>query len=249
MTARRIIIPDALIPALERGDKTQHRVLLKPSRKITRLGYTSPILRLDVLDGMLWWWDGVHERVGASQPYPFAVGDRLWVAETWKPIPALRPGGYFVPGSPFYGREAFYESERCCPLWADAPWRSPATMPQALSRFVLTVTDVRVQRVQDVTDADAMAEGATMRPNCCGFMARENGWSMDWSRVGSFSEWAMKPPGSPRLTPLKESDISLSDPKSAFANYWTTRHGPDAWDRNDWVIVPTFGMESAVNER
>lgn len=119
-------------------------------------------------------------------------------------------------------------------------WRSPATMPIWASRLTLTVNSVRVQRLQDVTEADAMAEGATSRPSCSGFMGRDPGWSMDWSRVGELSRFAMVPPGSPAKNPLKESDISLCDPRMAVASQWNEDHGPGAWDANPWICALTF---------
>ncbi|HEV7286685.1 MAG TPA: hypothetical protein VGN75_17675 [Kaistia sp.] len=95
----------------------------------------------------------------AAEMLPIQPGDRLWVRETSKPIPASRPGGYFVEGSPFFGRDFFYRADADCPLWADGPWKPSIHMPRRASRLTLTVTDVRVELLQDISEADARAEG------------------------------------------------------------------------------------------
>jgi hypothetical protein len=67
------------------------------------------------------------------------VGDRLWV------------------------REAFASHASGFDYRADgdttALWRSPIHMPRQASRITLVVTDIRVQRLHDITEDDAKAEG------------------------------------------------------------------------------------------
>lgn len=149
MTDRPIIFSAPMVRALLDGRKTQTRRVLKPSRSITRLGYTDPLLRLDVLDGALWWWDGVHERVGASQPYPYATGDRLWVREAvcWVSAWGWR---YRADNDDLADKRESGEVGR---------WRSPIHMPRSASRITLTVTDVMVQRLQEISERDARDEG------------------------------------------------------------------------------------------
>jgi hypothetical protein len=116
-------------------------------------------------------------------------------------------------------------------------------MPRWASRLTLCVTDVRVQQVQEISRADARAEGATHRPACNGFQSRYDGWCMDWSRVGKMSRWAWRRQDISAKVPLTESDISLSSPTMAFASYWNDLHGPDAWDANPHVVALTFTVE------
>lgn len=77
------------------------------------------------------------------------VGSRLWVAETWAPV----PGGPVTPENGAIYR-AFDEGN-----WS---WRSPATMPRWASRAIIELTAVRVERVQDVTEEEAGKCGVTI---------------------------------------------------------------------------------------
>lgn len=102
--------------------------------------------------------------------YPrWQVGDRLWVRETWG---AVWPGETDVPledcnieyradlppGCDDYPGSWPAEQARECPY--DAPrWRPSIHMPRWASRITLEVTGVRVERVQDASTEDIIAEG------------------------------------------------------------------------------------------
>lgn len=107
---------------------------------------------------------------------PYGVpGDRLWVKETWCPLkdpfhfqnPALSRGYLLdMGGRPQRNGSAYRadcderdgESERCR-TELGYKWHSPLFMPRWASRLTLEVTDVRVQRVQEISTQDAIAEG------------------------------------------------------------------------------------------
>lgn len=77
---------------------------------------------------------------------PYGVpGDRLWVREAWAPL-----GEHAVIHR---ATNIGYAVER---------WRSPIYMPRWASRILLEITDVRVQRVQEITEEDAIAEGTPL---------------------------------------------------------------------------------------
>ena len=91
-----------------------------------------------------------------SQWYDVKVGDRLWVRETWA------PEQYDAKAMTFAEVEA---SVRKPAYAADFPgkpalkWRPSIHMPRWASRITLEVTAVRVERLQDISEADALAEG------------------------------------------------------------------------------------------
>jgi len=116
----------------------------------------------------------------------YAVGQRLWVREAWrvgqphdktKPSEILEPllarnkgvtvlyeaGGWRSVG-PVGRDEPDYPHDMPMPKWAGK--RRPGMfMPRWASRLTLTVTDVRVQRVQEISEADAIAEGVEYLPD------------------------------------------------------------------------------------
>jgi len=90
---------------------------------------------------------------------PYGVpGDRLWVREKWALIPKERPAGYFVPGSRYFNRHAWYWADNDKPTWG-GNWKPSIHMPKKFCRLWLEVTDVRVQRVQEISEEDAITEG------------------------------------------------------------------------------------------
>ncbi len=85
----------------------------------------------------------------------YQPGDILWVRETWAKISDWTDvdPSVGVPDGWIYKAD-----------WDDSAehpkWRSPYHMPRVAARLFLRVTDVKVERVQDITEDDAMAEGA-----------------------------------------------------------------------------------------
>lgn len=89
---------------------------------------------------------GGNTAQNAFSPYG-APGDRLWVRETWS---------VFSIDAYKYGGQDFGWT------WNDNPpttWRPSLHMPRWASRITLEVTEVRVQRLQDISEEDARAEG------------------------------------------------------------------------------------------
>lgn len=83
-------------------------------------------------------------------------------------------------------------------------------MPRWASRLTLIVTDVRVERLQDISEDDAIAEG-----------------------VEEVSD------DGPVLTGIPCGTI-YADHRSAFRDLWNSLHGPGSWDANPWVAAITF---------
>lgn len=114
----------------------------------------------------------------------------------------------------------------------EIPWRNPLYMPRWASRITLTVTETRRQPLRDITEEDALAEGATSRPG--GYAGPD--WSMDWSQIGTRS----------RVTghPLAQHDIALGSARFAFLSYWNDLHGKPGdlspSERNPEVVSMTF---------
>lgn len=117
------------------------------------------------------WPDG---DLGIDCPYGIP-GDKLWVKETWQAIDDIYIGGsdhagHYVPDDEPDRRdipdrikniiqetaEIFYKADNVSTI---SHWRPSIHMPRWASRIILEIKDVRVERVQDITDRDIKAEG------------------------------------------------------------------------------------------
>ena len=96
-------------------------------------------------------------------PARYIPGDILWVRETWGSYGYDFPesnASYFLYRAdyPEGAKGYWYEPEEI--NWCDFPrWRPSIHMPHEAARLFLRVTDVRAERLQEITEADAQAEG------------------------------------------------------------------------------------------
>lgn len=92
-------------------------------------------------------------------------GERLWVREAFARVPAtayrcsVGVQQTINPAEPHYSAVYAAGWERCKP----SVWRSSATMPRWASRLLLEITAIRVERVQEISEADAQACGCNVR--------------------------------------------------------------------------------------
>ena len=196
MTDKPIIFSAPMVRALIEGRKTQTRRVLKvhPDREppyVAKYETGARAVWIDEED-QVWCFRGP------------AVGDRLWVKEAIDKVSDY--DGVFY--------RADYDAEY--PGGSDGlGWRSPIHMPRWASRLTLTVTDVRVQRVQNITARDIIAEGK----RCSGCHDIGIG---DYSACRDGGCWTAR---------------------NDFRDLWNTIHGPDAWERNPWVAAYTFTVQ------
>ena len=145
---------------------------------------------------------------------PAIVGDQLWVREAWRTfisLDAMKPADLWPRDGK--GAGVAYEAgggmslsaggERYgdCGLVTRADiaafgkLRTPIFMPRWASRITLTVTEVRVQRVGDISEADAEAEG--MKPTTCanvvyegdGFPSYKSAFGIAWNSIHGPDAW------------------------------------------------------------
>lgn len=141
-----IIFSGPMVRALLDERKTQTRRSHPPEPRFAPDGCTQPDL-----GGRPCWWDyWASDRAETHRfKLPYAVGDRLYVREavTWVSAWGWR---YRADNDDLTEKRATGEVYKLTPS---------IHMPRAASRLTLTVTDVRVQRLQDISEADAVAEG------------------------------------------------------------------------------------------
>lgn len=204
-----------MVRALLDGRKTQTRRPIKwKQTRFTEIGERE--------DGSKWpWSEDAEHACDFWHPCPFgAVGDRIWVRETWgvvshafsddglmidwvpdRPATAIHEmpfgNGYYsgyaiyaADGDFTWGDDDGYEDGRSC-------WKPSIHMPRAASRILLEITNVRVERLRSMSQDDARAEGV----------------------------------------------IAASGPMEAglaFRELWDSIYGEESWKANPWVWVIEF---------
>jgi hypothetical protein len=250
MTKERPIIFSApMIRAILDGSKTQTRRVVRNHSAANTLGF--------LLRGMLpckWLFDNC--------PYG-KTGDSLWCRENFSVVSASRgwersteSGFDFEHGAARIkyadgttrdvtdlgirenGLDEGLQAERL----SKKKTVPSIHMPRWASRIDLMITCVRVERLQEISKANAIAEGATSRKVHNGYGSEYDGWSMDWSRVGQPSLYGSNG------GLLTEYDIALSSAQSAFGSLINQLHGGKNWNlkpsnlwfENPWVWVINF---------
>lgn len=140
---------------------------------------------------------------------PYCVGDRLWVKETWALHPDEHPD------------EAGILYRATDPGWDDSEsglrWKPSIFMRREYSRISLEITGVRVERLQDISEEDAIAEGVE-RGIYCG--VDDEG---------------------PALRSIDcEADEQLASYRDGFRFVWECINGQGSWESNPWVWVVQF---------
>ena len=166
---RPILFQDDMIRAWLAKLKRQTRRVVKPQLGSGHEGaYNRP-------DGQ-WAWticEGVEVGGPFSCPYG-KPGDRLWVREAWRAEEMQGGEREGLDGIRYRADNTFAPIENtpeASDAWGEAardgmPWRPSIFMPRWASRGLLEVTDVRAERVQDISEADAQAEGIKQEWTC-----------------------------------------------------------------------------------
>ncbi len=236
MTEHGMIFNAEMVRAVLDGRKTQTRRIMKvqPAPSKTREGdFCFPCNKLEAMIHVSQFIPGnspvphAHEFFSICCPFG-AVGDRLWVRETWMPD-APRDGTwadvefYGCKGSPLSMiPERFRKPEHCIhrASWDGSEmvgWTPSIHMPRWASRIMLEITGVRVERLNSISEEDAAAEG-----------------------VGSAVWFAGKGVPEEQWTSLGEHGAYRASHINSFATLWESIYGADSWQANPWVWVIEF---------
>ena len=208
MTDRPILFSGPMVRALLDGRKTQTRRVLRVPTAFD----TSDDISAEIATGFI-------------EPQ-YRRGDRLWVRETWRPH-HLGDGIWDLDVS--YAADGefrrindgdFGEKDWNWPKAADRGNVSPLFMPRWASRLTLSLSDVRVQRLQDIGEEDALAEGIERMKTGRGYYDPTVSKAM--VRAGVWHRKASK----------------------AFEALWDSLNAHRApWDSNPWVVALTFTVQ------
>jgi hypothetical protein len=214
MKERPILFSTEMVKAILEERKTQTRRIMKP-QPIHNNGW--------------WVWEGTRPKAkynsgltAANYPpnkwlhpptSPYGIpGDRLWVRET-----------FLVERSQhkdFYEYKADYSNT----FAGDVCWKPSIFMPREACRILLEVTDVRVERLYDITEEDARAEGIT-----------DVEFYPDEGFPLSIGHMMGKDDGKTMLHTTRVN---------AYAALWESINGEGSWDKNPWVWVISFKILS-----
>lgn len=131
-------------------------------------------------------------------------GDVLYARETWKEY--YDPHGH--PHEPIFVFKADAE-------WEGALWRPAIHMPKSIARIWEEVISIRVERLQDISEQDAIAEGVYQYTQLFGRLGKTVGCFHDYSRKGR----------------------DFYSAKDSYKTLWESINGPGSWDVNPWVWV------------
>lgn len=120
------------------------------------------------------------------------VGDVLWVRETWD-----------------FGYPYAYKADGALPI---TKWRPSIHMPKAACRLFLRITNVRVERLQDISEEDAIAEGVSRYPK---------------SPIYGYKNYL-------------HEDMYCLTAVDSFRTLWHSINGEQSWNDNPWVWVVEF---------
>lgn len=126
--------------------------------------------------------DVVVVEQGIRCPYG-QVGDRLWVRETWGIELAERREG--AAGEVVY--RTVYRADN--PSWG-GKWRPSIHMPRKACRLVLEIVSVRAERLQDITEEDAINEGMNYYLS---FRNRRAAFAHKWNEIHGQGAWESNP--------------------------------------------------------
>ena len=203
MTDHPLPFTASQIRAMLDGRKTQDRRVIKDAPGPGWHCDPSPT-------GLRWVADGGAPSMPVRLKY--AVGDRIWVRESWRATDTFngwKPGDIPSHNTPFY--EARPSGDSIPEL---GPLRSPIHMPRWASRLTLIVESVRVQRLWEISESYAKAEGAYVGK-------ASNRVADDYATMAIAGAWFVTARG-------------------WYRDLWNRLHGPDAWSLNPWVAAIGF---------
>lgn len=179
-------------------------------------------------DKSMRWHDLRHAPL--LQALPWQLGDRLWVREAWTLHDRAGDVGTVAYQASFKTHgwtETIQQFPRDLTLATrvrpvQLGWRPSIHMPRWASRLTLTVTDVRVERLQDCSEEDAAAEGVQFEQNPLSQDAQRYFVEIGGGEV-----------------------VSGWDARDCYGSLWEHINGAGSWSANPWVAAYTFTVAHA----
>ena len=209
MTDRGIPFSGMMVRAIFAGRKTKTRRVIRVASDFFSPDVPISIRVEDLFATFVQEQNG--SRLTATTKIPYAVGDRLWIREAWHAPLGFDPR---PPKAIPLGTPIFYQADGV-PVGAGR-YRPGRFMCRWMSRAFCVVEGVKVERLQEIGDEDARAEGVEYRID------------------GAWGTWNAD--GTQRCG-------GSDDPREAFRCLWININGNGAWEANPWVAAYTFRTE------
>lgn len=153
------------------------------------------------------------------------TGDVLWVRETWARVPFSAYNQSIdvsqLPIDPEGWEVAVFKAgwDRSAPRW-----KPSIHMPKVAARIWLEITDIRVERLQDISDVDAASEGIDRKTE-----KKKAGMCTFYKDYCNRNDWYWSA-------------------KASFMSLWQKINGRESWRANPWVWVISFKVLSTTGK-
>jgi len=217
MRERPILFSGPMVRAILSGAKTQTRRVVKPQppmgcEYIINGAYSHALCRS--IENPDLWVPPTARSTDHRLPCPCGQpGDRLYVKERHE----------FVNTNEHGVLQCLYKADDALRDMFDAPYvpkmfrgRPPICMPRWASRITLEITEIRVERLNEIGEGDAKAEGIVPH--------RKGGWC-----------WEQPPKGIEGT-----NHFGAKTARDAYSDLWESINGPGSWEQNPYVWVIAF---------
>jgi hypothetical protein len=204
-----MIFPTPSVQAILEGRKIMDRRVVKADLDSRGVRFTNR-------------WEDWH---GNIVKCPFGKsGDILWVRETFK-VEGSMSHGQSVLGVTYKANDRWVENEskEVFNIYhrGNTGWRPSTQLPKNAARIWLQVEDIKVERLQDISEEDARAEGLKVQQTKLG---------------ESYFDYTTG------------YHNGLFKPRASFRTLWQSLHGPESWEANPWVWAVTFKVLSTTGK-
>lgn len=235
MKEHPILFQTDMVQAILQGRKTMTRRLFNPQpmdcgelhKQYTEASWKNePANFVESITKGFWYcqYCGNGVRLGDYNPgikCPYGtVGDVLWVRETWNE----RNGEYAYKASPdLFKKTNWFKEIRSAYKIANLPtpddvlkWKPSIFMPRVASRITLKITNIKVERVQDISEEDAIKEGVF------NMIDKDGNYNVYWDYI--------------KKSPIK----GFLTAKESFRSLWISINGQESWDSNPFCWCVEF---------
>jgi hypothetical protein len=188
---RPILFSAPMVLAILDGRKTQTRRIVKPQPNVVHAIHTDASIETNLI------FRRGDQRIHCPYGKP---GDRLWVRETWAlsgRFANAKVSDYQIPEVTFAENLVHFADADAYDVSTQS-WRASIHMPRWASRINLEVTGIRVERLQDISEDDARAEGVPGNEEaaalgCDWYEKPRRAYRRIWSQINGEASWDKNP--------------------------------------------------------